>query len=154
ILKNKKEILMITKKTFKLSIVLFILSLVLTYSLVGADLPGAAKDKRRSVSKTSQIKTAGILNINNIVSWYTASGQGQYGTLSIQGDGAAFPRGTSHPYFADGFVWGGKCYLDAAHTQPAPFQVIRVGGNTYNVGNQVGWIQGTGANASGIDPSD
>src|SRR6185436_12636757 len=77
-----------------------------------------------------------------------------YGPSNLQGDGSAFPRGTAWPFFADGVVWGAKAYLDAAHTQPAPIQVIRVGGNTYNSGNREGWINGTGATAVAVSASD
>ncbi|MEX0602628.1 MAG: hypothetical protein WD295_04750, partial [Bacteroidota bacterium] len=55
---------------------------------------------------------------------------------------------------ADGFVWSAKAYLDAAHTLPAPVQLIRTGGSTYNVGNDIGWIEGTGANAVAIGAAD
>src|SRR5713101_6078920 len=143
------------QKTFKLTLELSVLSWIAISPSLNAQLPQGRKDGHlMGPDKFAQTKTAAILNINNLVSWYRANGQGQYGPPSLQGDGDAFPRGTSHPFFADGVVWGGKAYLDAAHTQPAPFQVIRVGGGTYNVGNREGWIGGTGANAVAVPSSD
>jgi hypothetical protein len=144
---------MIHKKKFCVSVVFLFLTVGSTYTLFSDEPPGN-RARSTNLSTVSQTRTAAVLNINNLVSWYWAHGQGQYGPPNLQGNGSAFPRGTSHPFFADGFVWGAKAYLDSAHTMPAPFQFIRVGGGTYNVGNQIGWIIGTGANAQRVDPAD
>src|SRR5260221_10970894 len=137
---NKKSLHIVSALTFVLGAAI--------HPISGAELPGGKKTSPGAgLSSAAQVKAAGVLNINNLVSWYRANGLGQYGPANLQGDGSSFPRGTSHPFFADGIVWGAKAFLDAAHTQPAPFQLIRVGGNTYNSGNREGWIQGSGANA-------
>jgi hypothetical protein len=147
---------MLTQKDSKVIILTAFSLLTITSTVMSDELP---ERKNQSLSRPTQTKEAAVLNINNLVSWYRANGQGQYGPPSIQGDGSTFPRGTTHPFFADGLVWGAKVYLDAAFTQPAPpvhpvYGPIRVGGGTYNVGNQIGWVIGTGANARGVDPAD
>ena len=93
-----------------------------------------------------------ILNVNNFTSFYRADGQGNH-QVDDQA-GGRFPRGTATCLYEDGFMWGGKVYLDSAHTLPPPFQRIRVGGQTYNQGTRPGWIIGRGANATAVPPSD
>ena len=95
-----------------------------------------------------------ILNINNIWAWEREDGRSNHSPLGD--NGVYFPRNTSYVIYSDGFVWGSKCYFDAAHTIPAPFdQPIRVGGATYGSGSREGWIEGFGETAvpaSGDDP--
>ncbi|MGB2868683.1 MAG: T9SS type A sorting domain-containing protein [Bacteroidota bacterium] len=126
---------------------------VTSSSLVAQSFQKPPAQQPSLLHKSAQTKNNAILNINNFTYWVTASGQGAQPPNQAY-NGTSFPRGTSHPIFADGFIWGGKCYLDAARTQRAPIQLIRVGGNTYNVGNAVGWINGTGANAVAVSTSD
>ncbi|MEK6649798.1 MAG: hypothetical protein AABY75_02385 [Bacteroidota bacterium] len=88
-------------------------------------------------------KTAGspqyaVLNINNITSWMRYDGQSNHSPGAD--DGAYYPRGTGSVIYQDGLVWGGKAFLDAAHTVPGPRQLIRVGGGTYGIGTRAGRI--------------
>jgi hypothetical protein len=92
-----------------------------------------------------------ILNINNVTSYFRADGQGNH-NLADQ-SGFNYPRGTSTAIYEDGFVWGGKVYLDALHTSAAT-NYIRVGGQTYNQGTVQGPVIGTGAGAVAFDPAD
>lgn len=127
---------------------------LLAFPLLAAEKPeGEKKNTGQSLSKTGQTKSGAILNINNFTTWQRADGQG-HNPPNAAYNGSDFPRGTSHPIYADGMVWGGKAYLDAGYSQAAPVQLIRVGGSTYNVGNQIGWIIGTGANAVAVASSD
>jgi hypothetical protein len=89
-----------------------------------------------------------MLNINNVTSYFRADGQGNH-DLADQ-SGYSYPRGTSTAIYEDGFVWGGKVYLDATHTT-TPSQIIRVGGQTYNQGTLQGPVIGTGASAVAWD---
>ncbi len=93
-----------------------------------------------------------ILNINNITTWIRSDGQSNHSPKGREG--VLYPRGTSWTIYQDGILWAGKMYLDSAYRQPAPRQVIRVGGQMYNIGTQQGWVNGLGANATAIDPSD
>ncbi|MBI3111762.1 MAG: T9SS type A sorting domain-containing protein [Ignavibacteriales bacterium] len=127
---------------------------LLAFPLLAAEKPeGEKKNTGQSLSKTGQTKSGAILNINNFTTWQRADGQG-HNPPNAAYNGSDFPRGTSHPIYADGMVWGGKAYLNAGYSQAAPVQLIRVGGSTYNVGNQIGWIIGTGANAVAVASSD
>ena len=142
------------KIIFRNLVGLGLLASLLTTVMVGREQPEGPKGtKPQSLDKAAQTKNAAILNINNFTSWSTANGQGQQPPNQAY-NGDAFPRGTTHPIFADGMVWGGKCYTDAAYTVVAPVQLVRVGGNTYNVGNAVGWINGSGAGAVAVSTSD
>ena len=123
------------------------------FSVAGAkEDPSKERPKSQSLQKTTGTPFRSLLNINNFMTWMAANGNGN-NPPSQQGDGSAYPRGTRWVIYEDGIVWGAKCYLDAAKTQPAPnSQLIRVGGGTYNVGNQAGAIIGTGSSATAEDP--
>ena len=92
-----------------------------------------------------------ILNINNLWTWTRLDGISNH---SPMGDnGTYFPRGTAWLIYTDGIMWGGRCYADAALTQPAPFgQEIRAGGTNYDTGCRGGQVIGTGADARPADP--
>lgn len=94
-----------------------------------------------------------LLNINNMTTWFEKNGEANH---SRKGDsGTYYPRGTAWVIYKDGIKWGGKCFLDAELTQPAPFeQTIRVGGCDYGNGTREGRIHGFGANAFRADPND
>ena len=102
-------------------------------------------DKQQALTKTTGTPIYQVLNINNIRTWARADGSSNH---SPQGDdGGYYPRGAKWVIYQDGFVWGGKAYLNAALTQPHASQLIRVGGGTYNQGTREGAIVGTGAAA-------
>ncbi|MBX2991262.1 MAG: hypothetical protein KF749_08840 [Bacteroidetes bacterium] len=69
-------------------------------------------------------------------------------------DGAIYPNGTAPVVYQDGLLWAAKVFLDAGYTVPPDSQLIRVGGQTYNVGTQAGWVTGLGANAVPVSPTD
>ncbi len=91
-------------------------------------------------------------SINNLTSWLRADG---ISSRSPSGNrGSTFPRGTADVIYQDGMIWGGKAYLDAAKTKPAPFgQIIRFCGSLYTAGCRPGRIIGFGANAMAADPN-
>ncbi|HWP81958.1 MAG TPA: T9SS type A sorting domain-containing protein [Bacteroidota bacterium] len=134
------------KNLLRAVLTVFFVHALVTGIMIAKDPPDAKRAKENALDKIAQTKVAAILNINNFTIWQQGQGRGAYPPNNA-GDGGFFPRGTRWVIFADGFVWSAKAYLDAAHTQPAPVQVIRTGGSTYNVGNDIGWINGTGANA-------
>lgn len=91
-------------------------------------------------------------SINNLTSWLRVDGLSSRSPSGTQG--AKFPRGTAEVIYQDGTIWGGKAYLDAAKSKPAPFgQIIRFGGAIYNTGCRPGRIIGLGANAVASDPN-
>ncbi|MGH7493475.1 MAG: T9SS type A sorting domain-containing protein [bacterium] len=114
---------------------------------------GERKDRQQSLSKITGEPRWQILNINNFTTWARNDGQSNHTPRAI--DGGLFPRGTRTLIYQDGLMWGGKCYVDAALTIPAPnSQLIRVGGANYVVGSREGWIIGQGATAVAADPAD
>lgn len=129
-----------------------LLVLVSAFSLAFAGRP----DQLSRHSFPSQGRPLGTpvltnLNINNLTSFYRADGQGNHD--QTDNAGGRFPRNTATCIYEDGFVWGGKTYLDPGHTIQSG-QLIRVGGQTYNQGTRQGWIVGSGSNGTPVSPSD
>ncbi|GJQ21102.1 MAG: hypothetical protein HBSIN02_14570 [Bacteroidia bacterium] len=111
----------------------------------------AGKGEKQSLDKTAGTPLYAILNINNLTAWFRSDGQSNH---SPQADnGLYFPRGTANVIYQDGVVFGGKAYLDAGFTTPAPNQLVRVGGGTYGVGTRAGYVTGSGASAVAADPN-
>ena len=122
-----------------------------------AVVTAASLDRRQGsqhLNKTDGTPSITILNINTITSFLRSDGQGNH-QVDDQA-GGRYPVGTATCIYEDGFVWGGKMYLDAAHTQPPPppAQLVRIGGQTYNQGTRAGWVVGTGATATATPPDD
>lgn len=119
-----------------------------------AERPKGEPKERPSLAKGNAEKVRyQILNINNLWSWIRNDGQANHSPLGR--DGVYYPRNTGHCVYQDGLMWGGKCYVDAGLTIPAPnSQLIRVGGANYAVGTREGWIIGSGASAVAADPND
>ncbi len=140
-------------KKLKLLSILVVVFGFLWSTVFGAGIP----DKNNRQKDLSLMKPTGtplyqILNINNITTWMRSDGQQNHSPTSD--NGSLYPRGTKWVIYQDGFVWGGKAYLDAGLTTPAPAQLIRVGGQTYNIGTRAGRIIGTGATAVAQSPAD
>ena len=134
----------------------FLFSLFIMPIVIGVNAVAQEKGKGISVaeaegivfkSKGWQPKEYQILNINNIWTWARRNGRSGH---SPAGDyGTFFPRGKTYILYQDGFVFGSKAYVDAEHTQPAPYgQLVRVGGATYGTGYTAGWVNGQGATAT------
>lgn len=92
-----------------------------------------------------------IININNITSFYRADGSGN--NTNQLSAGLTYPRETATAIYQDGFVWGGKVYIDGAYSVPSS-QIVRVGGQTYNQGTRQGVVTGWGVTAAPMDPND
>lgn len=94
-----------------------------------------------------------LLNINNITTWMRRDGQSNHAPTGAEG--VYYPRGTRWMVYQDGFVWGGKVYLDSNYSIPHPdaTQLVRVGGATYNVGTRAGHVIGFGSTAVPADPN-
>jgi hypothetical protein len=110
---------------------------------------GAVKDA--VPARVTGSPTYAVLNINNITTWMRYDGHSNHSPSAD--DGMYYPRGTGSVIYQDCLVWGGKVFRNAALTDPAPYQPIRVGGGTYGVGTRAGRVIGTGANAVAEDPS-
>jgi len=117
--------------------------------VAGAEEPEKGKKARTAtLEKTTGNPIYAVLNINNLSSWMRHDGVSNF---SAHGEGLIYPRFTAGVIYKDGVVWGGKMYLNAAKTQPAPKQLVRAGGSTYGWGTQAGRVVGFGATAVAAD---
>ncbi|HSQ75763.1 MAG TPA: hypothetical protein VLT13_09420, partial [Bacteroidota bacterium] len=132
--------------------VLVLLTVAAFSFAIAEEDPANPSKSDNSLAKTTGTPFARPLNINNFVTWMKATGQGNWTTTNK--DGGYFPRGTGHAIYQDGFIYGGRAFVDAALTQPHPVQDLRVIGQSYNVGTREGRIIGTGAGATRANPSD
>ncbi len=140
-------------KKLNLLTILVVVFGFLCSTVFGSGIPDKNnRQKDKSLMKPTGTPLYQILNINNITTWMRSDGQQNHSPTSD--NGSYFPRGTKWAIYQDGFVWGGKAYLDAGLTTPAPTQLIRVGGQTYNIGTRAGRIMGTGATAVAQSPAD
>jgi hypothetical protein len=137
---------------FRLLVAALLSSLVCASLFARAEEPKDEKAKKASqLGKTTGSPIYQPLNCNNMLMWFGANGNGSF-PPSKTGDGTIYPRGTSNVMYEDGLMWGGRVYQDAARTKPGGLgQPIRIGGNEYNMGNQAGWIVGSGASAVAAD---
>lgn len=123
---------------------------VMVWTVFGAEGPNG-RSRQQSLNHPLGTPAYQILNINNLWTWARSDGQSNHSPQAD--DGMYFPRGTKWVIYQDGLVWGGKPTLDSTYTVPPATQPIRVGGATYNIGTQAGWIEGFGANATAADPA-
>ena len=124
--------------------------------VLAAAASGQSPEKTRHAKPPARNAATGepryaLLNINNVTAWLRNDG---YSNHSPKGDnGGYFPRGKENVVYQDGFIWGGKAYVDSSHTIPAPFgQIVRAGGATYGAGLLPGRIIGFGKEAIAADP--
>ncbi|MBP1655762.1 MAG: hypothetical protein H6Q31_363 [Bacteroidetes bacterium] len=132
----------------------YLVALIAVFALLvgGASAKGPeTKDGGVQLAKTTGTPTMTMLNINNVATFLRSDGQGNHSPADQSG--GYFPKGTAAALYEDGFVWGGKLYLDAAHTS-VPAQQIRVGGQTYNQGTRAGKVNGFGPSAVAVSPAD
>jgi len=107
---------------------------------------------RSGLKKTAGTSDYAMFSVSNITAWIRSDGSGSPPpAFAPQGEEAYFPRGAANVVYKDGFVWGGKAYLDAAHSLPAEPYVVRVGGSTYGTGVRPGYVTGSGATAFPAD---
>jgi len=93
------------------------------------------------------------LTINNMGYWIRADGYVRYAANGTQH--IIYPEGTTTACATDAVLWGGYAYLDAAHTQRAPGELFRMGGQSRGTfAFQAGRIIGFGADAVPVNPAD
>ncbi|MER3524688.1 MAG: hypothetical protein C4326_11685, partial [Ignavibacteria bacterium] len=143
---------MMKRQAFKTLVAAVGIASALVWSALAAEGPnGSNRSRTPSLNHTLGTPRYQILNINNLWTWFRSDGQSNHSPTGD--DGCYFPRGTKWVIYEDGLVWGGKPRLDSLYALPPANQEIRVGGATYNVGTQAGWIEGSGANATPADPA-
>ena len=140
-----------TRIITKLVAVVVLLSVAFWSLASTTERPDKRNREPESLTKGAGTPRYGVLNINNLTTWARSDGLSNHSPGAD--NGMYYPRGTGNVIYQDGVVWGGKAYLNAAKTQPAPVQLIRVGGGTYGVGTKEGWINGSGASAAAESPN-
>ncbi len=85
-----------------------------------------------------------LININNLAGWIRNDGWSARNP-GTGNSGVYFPRGTTTAIYQDGIVWGGN-------VNDGGSQVLRVGGQTYNIGTVGGRIISAGVAANPNDP--
>lgn len=117
-----------------------IVVICLTASLLAREPDNFVRQNTPYLAKTAITQvTRTMSNISNWGYWMYHTGQSAITPLGSSG--GLYPRGTAGAIFADGFVWGGKVGDE-----------IRVGGVTYNIGTQPGWIEADGTECDKEDP--
>ncbi len=87
-----------------------------------------------------------LININNISTWIRRDGWSARHPLRVNFSGTTFPRSTSQVVYQDGLVWGGR-------VRDGDPQVVRVGGQTFEIGTVPGRILARGVAEDPDDPS-
>ena len=106
-------------------------------------IPDKLKQDPARLQKTVGSPSYSILNIGGLTSWIRYDGI----NFSPSSDNATYyPAHLGNVIYKDGLMWGGKAFLDAAHTIPV-FHTVRVGGATYGTGTRSGYVTGLGATA-------
>ena len=123
-----------------------------SFAFAAEDINKKGGKADQSLQKTAGTPTFQILNINNYTSWVRSDNPGN---LSPHGDNqGVYPRGTgANVIYTDGIVWGAKAFTNAAKTNPAPRQAVRVGGKAYGFGQRAGYVTGFGVSAIAASPS-
>lgn len=138
------------RATMRVSTLIFFVAMMSATS--EAQVP--EKLNTRRIVKTTNVLGIPLyqnLNINNISSWMRTDGLSNHSPNS--NSGVYFPRGTANIIYQDGFLWGGKAFLDANHATPVAYQPIRVGGGSYDIGTRAGAVVSSIANAFPEDPN-
>ena len=119
-------------KMRQLLLMVLCLAVVLGPVVAGASDQGTGAKKPDGLARTNGEPVSGLININNIASWIRNDGKSA-NIPSNGNSGLFFPRGTGAAVFEDGIVWGG-------YVQDGGDPVLRVGGQTYNIGTVGGRI--------------
>ncbi len=115
-------------------------------SLLCSGLMARGPVDRQALRKSAAVSTSRTLS--NISNWaYWMYDNGLAGIDPTGNWGGIYPRGTMGSIYQDGFVYGG-------FVRGGGDPELRVGGMTYSNGMLGGWVNGTGASATPVDPND
>jgi hypothetical protein len=125
----------------RLSILLsfVIITIFITGAFIYAYDGGQSKDKGFELAKVTGSPRSTLLNVNNLAAWFRADGWSARDPRTGN-SGVFFPRGlgtSAAVIFQDGIIWGGL-------VKDGQSPVLRVGGQTYNIGTVEGRIVSKG----------
>ncbi len=130
---------------FRSAVGLIAVSLAICSLALGSFKGGNNRRPPKAAYGSTGTPAGTLLNIGNITMW-----AGSDGTMERRPSdrlaGVEFPKGTGTVVYAGGFLWGGLIHDSSA-------QILRVGGQTYNVGTSPGAIirPGVSENPSNAD---
>ena len=113
----------------------------------GLTVAGATSDRRPPAARPEAeivLGERGLINVNNVAMWVRRDGWSGSNPLTLLG-GVIYPRGTSAVVLQDGLVWGGR-------VRDGDPQIVRVGGQTHDVGTVPGRIESRGVAQDPEDP--
>ena len=113
----------------------------------GAAAAGEAPGRRLAAARPGAdvvLGERGLVNVNNVAMWFRRDGWSGSNPLTLLG-GVIYPRGTSAVILQDGLVWGGR-------VRDGDPQIVRVGGQTHDVGTVPGRIVSRGVAHDPEDP--
>ncbi len=135
------------------------LILVLAFGLLMAKEPSTLQQMVRQMrlyhsAQPTYVQT--MVNVGNWGYWVNRAGCTACYLIASNG-GGIYPRGTTNIIFTDGFIWGGFV-MEPDATVPDTSKdylktPLRVGGQTYVIGTQAGWII-TPGQITGPGPND
>jgi hypothetical protein len=120
------------------------LALVAVLILAAFSLLFAYNANQQTFAKAFTSMAQVTRSMSNIGNWgYWVYYDGKSGQTPNGSSGGIYPRGTAGAIYQDGFVWG-TMWEDGSP---------RVGGVTYNIGTQAGWLTAAGTPVSTSDPA-
>jgi len=105
---------------------------------------GPEGSKVQSYNKGQDVRARTLITVNNWEYWLRNDGQSAH---TPDGNfGGIYPGGTASTIYQDGIIWGARVN-DNDPSKP----LIRVGGQTYNVGTSAGYVVTDGPNPTASD---
>lgn len=140
--KIRSAYLLLANNKVKISYSLLLLILLSSTNFLYAAPPYPAA----KLAQDSAFGERSLININNISTWIRRDGWSARHPLRVNFSGTTFPRSTSQVVYQDGLVWGGK-------VKDGDAQIVRVGGQTFEIGTVPGRILARGVAEERDDPS-
>ena len=131
------------KKVFE-TVISFFIVMFIAMNLMANIGNVSGLNKSTDIATTQVTRT--MSNISNWGYWIYYDGKSANQPSGISG--GIYPRGTAGAIYKDGFIWGGQ--VDT--TGDGVGDWVQVGGQTYNIGTQPGWINSDGSPADITDP--
>jgi len=132
----KQEFVSITNRGERIMKNILVAVQVVVLSMMCFGVANGGEQKKVSAYTPMKLTGTGpfatLVNINNVAMWIRHDGFSARNPSSGNA-GVTFPRGTATAIFADGLIWGGN-------VRDGGSQVLRVGGQTYQVGTVGGRI--------------
>lgn len=141
------------KKSASILFIITIIIGVISLSFLFAREDSGKSRTQRLMNNAFGTPVSTLLNINNWAGWIEHNGESGNNPYT-GGQGVWYPRSTAGVIYQDGFIWGGVVTQSHFTGNPGSY---RVGGQTYRIGTQPGWIVNPGTPSAppvAADPAD